>query len=705
MANVKDLIVNGATRIIGKVYAPEFVGKLTGNVTGDVSGNATSATKLETARSLKITDGTNTSTGVNFNGTTNVTLNLPTTIKATFSGNLTGNVTGNVSGSSGSCTGNAATASVINGTYTGNGGAQPPSYIGNGQVRFNMMNYFPGLSSLPNYADCILMDTYTGSDVPYVTGLGIIKADGNPRAFIAVGDKGNTTTWKSQAELITTANVASSHSHSYLPLSGGTLSNDAVISWANSGTWDVSSSPKGLIGGLSWSGQSDYISLRASENAADNLELILKFGDDNSNGLTIQNASEVKTARITAGGIIEANEFKGNLTGNASTATTATNLNYFKNTSTTSIELDSTDANGIGYVSGTNAILNQSDGALYRQVYSSSWVHEIYGDYRTGQIAVRGKNNNTWQAWRTILDSSNYTSWAASKTHDHSTDNITSGTLGTARGGTGLSSFTKGDIIYASADNTLSKLSKGTDGQVLKLSKGVPVWSTDNNSWRGIADNLTTDDDTVSLSARQGKVLNSKITDFDYRGRANTWSAVNTFSNGTDVTSGSGSASGAIIASQGGIWAAGGIRGNKVYNAIWNDLADCIPVDDDCELIPGYCYCFDGEKYYKSSKYLDDGIIGIHSDTYGMHMGYKDNCKQMDVAVAGFVLAYVDKEYPVGTPLTCTENGYLTKIEKSDKMEYPEKIVATYWKNESSEYWGGEKDKIKVNGRKWVKIK
>lgn len=197
----------------------------------------------------------------------------------------------------------------------------------------------------------------------------------------------------------------------------------------------------------------------------------------------------------------------------------------------------------------------------------------------------------------------------------------------------------------------------------------------------------------------------SAINNFDYRGRANTWSAVNTFSNGTDVTSGSSTASGAIIASKGGIWAAGGIRGNKVYNAVWNDLADCIPVDDECELIPGYCYCFDGEKYYKSSKYLDDGIIGVHSDTYGMHMGYKDNCKQMDVAVAGFVLAYVDKEYPSGTPLTCTENGYLTKIEKSDKIEYPEKIIATYWKNEPSEYWGGEKDKIKVNGRKWVKIK
>lgn len=38
MANLKDLIVNGAARIIGKVYASEFVGNL--------SGNAETATKL-----------------------------------------------------------------------------------------------------------------------------------------------------------------------------------------------------------------------------------------------------------------------------------------------------------------------------------------------------------------------------------------------------------------------------------------------------------------------------------------------------------------------------------------------------------------------------------------------------------------------------------------------------------------------------------
>ena len=63
----------------------------------------------------------------------------------------------------------------------------------------------------------------------------------------------------------------------------------------------------------------------------------------------------------------------------------------------------------------------------------------------------------------------------------------TLGTIGTgtwqgdvvtyAYGGTGQASYAKGDILYASASNTLSKLSAGSDGQVLQLQNGVPVWS------------------------------------------------------------------------------------------------------------------------------------------------------------------------------------------------------------------------------------
>lgn len=199
-------------------------------------------------------------------------------------------------------------------------------------------------------------------------------------------------------------------------------------------------------------------------------------------------------------------------------------------------------------------------------------------------------------------------------------------------------------------------------------------------------------------------IYNGGITIVDFRKTENSWAQKQTIAfNGGTVNSDS--TSGALTVSTGGIYAASGIKSNTgVYNAVWNDLADCIPVDDKCKVEPGYCYCFDGERYYKSTKYLDEGIVGIDSDTYGMNMGRKPGLNQMDVAVAGFVLAYVDKEYKPGTPLTCTENGYLTEIKKEDKIEYPERIVATYWKSEPADEWGSDSRKVKVNGRKWVKV-
>jgi len=63
----------------------------------------------------------------------------------------------------------------------------------------------------------------------------------------------------------------------------------------------------------------------------------------------------------------------------------------------------------------------------------------------------------------------------------------TLGTIGTgtwqgnvvtyAYGGTGQSTYAKGDLLYASASNTLSKLTAGTNGQTLQLQDGLPVWA------------------------------------------------------------------------------------------------------------------------------------------------------------------------------------------------------------------------------------
>jgi len=50
-------------------------------------------------------------------------------------------------------------------------------------------------------------------------------------------------------------------------------------------------------------------------------------------------------------------------------------------------------------------------------------------------------------------------------------------TIASGYGGTGFNTYTTGDLIYASATNTLSKRGVGTEGQFLKMVSGVPNWS------------------------------------------------------------------------------------------------------------------------------------------------------------------------------------------------------------------------------------
>lgn len=111
---------------------------------------------------------------------------------------------------------------AIQGTYTGSGGSQPPSYVTAGTLRANMMYY--NMSGSP-YCDWLMMDTYTGSDVPYVTMIGVTKT-ATPRAFIASGPKGNTSTssWvrKELATLndLTWSNITGKPSFSTVATSG-----------------------------------------------------------------------------------------------------------------------------------------------------------------------------------------------------------------------------------------------------------------------------------------------------------------------------------------------------------------------------------------------------------------------------------------------------------------------------------------------------
>jgi len=118
--------VNGSGNATLKLPAT-IKASITGNCSGSsgsCTGNAKTATTLATARDINISDsdGTNTGTKISFNGSANGTIKLPATIKAS--------ITGNCSGSSGSCTGNAATATKLGTSNVG--GSDNPIYLNAG---------------------------------------------------------------------------------------------------------------------------------------------------------------------------------------------------------------------------------------------------------------------------------------------------------------------------------------------------------------------------------------------------------------------------------------------------------------------------------------------------------------------------------------------------------------------------------------------
>lgn len=156
----------------------------------------------------------------------------------------------------------------------------------------------------------------------------------------------------------------------------------------------------------------------------------------------------------------------------------------------------------------------------------------------------------------------------------------------------------------------------------------------------------------------------------------------------------------------GALSATGTITGSKVYNSVFNDIADYIELESPLEKIEyGKCYIYDNKSAKTSSEYCQKGVVGIVSDTYGYGLGVKNlNVGyEIPIAVAGFVLAYVEKSssLEIGDALTSSVDGYLTKIKEEDKCKYPERILATFFKFEDKEKWHD----IEVNGRVWVKVK
>ena len=145
----------------------------------------------------------------------------------------------------------------------------------------------------------------------------------------------------------------------------------------------------------------------------------------------------------------------------------------------------------------------------------------------------------------------------------------------------------------------------------------------------------------------------------------------------------------------------GALTATKVYNAVYNDIADFLEIEEALDVIEMgkvYVRTVDGLTRLSNSV-AEKGALGITSDTYGYGLGKKDiGNRELPLAIGGFVLAYCDREYESGDELTCGPNGILTLMPANAKASA---LLATFHKTPQGNLWNG----VEVKGRYLVKVK
>lgn len=174
---------------------------------------------------------------------------------------------------------------------------------------------------------------------------------------------------------------------------------------------------------------------------------------------------------------------------------------------------------GLG-LNGDIATISGEGGAVIRSGNSSYGIELTNGTsskttIKNGVAILSGVNNDIADITASVNKALITKEWAidyianwAGSANITTLGTITTGTwngttIAQLYGGTGFSSYATGDILYASAANTLSKLPIGSANQILQISGGIPSWQ--NLVTSGIT--LTTTG-TSGVSTLVGSVLN-----------------------------------------------------------------------------------------------------------------------------------------------------------------------------------------------------
>ena len=146
----------------------------------------------------------------------------------------------------------------------------------------------------------------------------------------------------------------------------------------------------------------------------------------------------------------------------------------------------------------------------------------------------------------------------------------------------------------------------------------------------------------------------------------------------------------------------GNIFASKVFNAVFNDYAECRTTID---LTPGHVVVDndDGSLSCATTRLMPGAQV--ISDTYGNLMG-QDERHQTPIAVAGRVLVYTyqpRENYHAGMAVCSAPNGTVDIMTREEIRDYPDCIVGIVSEIPQYERWGT--DEIEVKGRIWIKVK
>lgn len=224
-----------------------------------------------------------------------------------------------ITGKPSSFTPSAHTHEYIVGKYTGSGGVIAPGSIGTYKLQCNMM-YTNAESSGGGYCDWILMNAYSWSDVPYATAIGVVKA-ATPSAYIMSGPNStDKSTWV-RKKLATTDEIptrTSDLTNNSGFLTSSSLSGYATQSWVTSQNYAIRKSDNVLIA------HSNEFNFTDSSNTS--IAINYRGGSGSNTSAAISNYIFYNGQNSKSGVKVEAETFVGALSGNATTATTASKL-------------------------------------------------------------------------------------------------------------------------------------------------------------------------------------------------------------------------------------------------------------------------------------------------------------------------------------------------------------------------------------------